>query len=98
RRSEKEAARHKPDPDARVDRELRQARALLAIGRGESCPPLKDDEDGDIAARCAAQHGDVDAARRILAATLKSGGDAQNLRALLALGSIELGAGDLDAA
>jgi tetratricopeptide (TPR) repeat protein len=98
RRSEREAARHKQDPDPRVDRELRQARALLALGRGETCPPLKDDEDGDIAARCAAQHGDVDGARRILAATLKSGGDAQNLRALLALGSIELGAGDLDAA
>jgi len=98
RRSEKEAARHKPDPDPRVDRELRQARALLALGRGEACPPLLDGEDGDVAARCAAQRGDVDAARRILGATIKNGGDAQNLRALLALGSIELGAGDLDAA
>src|SRR5207248_1219265 len=98
RRSEKEATRHKSDVDPRADRELRQARGLLALGRGEACPPLNDDEDGDIAARCASQKGDVDAARRILAKTLDQGGDRANLRALLALGSIELGAGDLDSA
>ena len=98
RRSEKEAARHKPELDARADRELRQARGLLALGRGEACPPLNDDEDGDIAARCASQKGDVEAARRILAKTMEKGGDRANLRALLALGSIELGAGDLDSA
>jgi tetratricopeptide (TPR) repeat protein len=98
RRSEKEAARHKPDADPRADRELRQARGLLALARGEACPPLNDDEDGDIAARCATQKGDVDGARRILAKTIEKGGDSANLRALLQLGSIELGAGDLDAA
>src|SRR5690349_18110008 len=117
RRSEREALRHKPEPDPRTDRELRQARGLLALARGESCPPTRPtaegapkelppgaapdliaSEDGDIAARCAAQRGDIDSARKILEATLKNGKDAQNLRALLALGSIELGAGDLDAA
>jgi len=98
RRSEKEAARRKPEPDARADRELRQARALLALARGETCPPLLESEDGDIAARCASQQGDFDGARRILGKTIEKGGDAQNLRALLVLGSLELGAGDLDAA
>jgi Tfp pilus assembly protein PilF len=98
RRAEKEAARKPPEPDARADRELRQARGLLALARGESCPALDDKEDGDIAARCALQRGDTDGARRILAETLKSANDAQNGRALIALASLELGAGDLDAA
>jgi predicted Zn-dependent protease len=97
RRSEREAQKHKPDPDARTERELRQARALLALGRGETCPQTEL-EDGDIAARCVLQKGDVEGARKQLDATIKQGGDAANLRALLALGSLELGAGDLDAA
>jgi tetratricopeptide (TPR) repeat protein len=99
KRAEKEAQR-KPDatPDPRTERDLRQARGLLALGRGETCPPLEEKDDGEIAARCALQRGDTDAARRILADTLKATGDAKNARALIALASLELGAGDLDAA
>jgi len=97
RRCEKEIKRRPELADARVERELRQARALLAMGRGETCTPTLD-EDGDIAARCALQKGAVDAARKILAATIANGGDKVNARALLTLGSLELGAGDLDAA
>lgn len=98
RRSEKEAAKHTPEPDARADRELRQARALLALARGEACPTVDDAADGDVAARCALQRGEVDKARKILADTIQAGGDRESLRALLALGSLELGAGDLEAA
>ncbi len=99
-RADREALRKKPEPDARTDRDLRQARGLLALARGETCPALDDKplEDGDIAARCALQRGDTDGARRILADTLKATGDAKNARALIALASLELGAGDLDAA
>ncbi len=99
KRAEKEALR-KPDatPDPRTERDLRQARGLLALGRGETCPTLDEKDDGEIAARCALQRGDTDAARRILGDTLKATGDAKNARALLALASVELGAGDLDAA
>src|SRR5581483_3497027 len=94
RRSEVEAARHKPEPDERAERELRQARALLALARGETCSPTDNAVDGDIAARCALQHGDLTTARAILnAATSKT-----DLRGLLIMGSLELGAGDLDAA
>ena len=97
-RAEKEAARKPPAPDPRADRDLRQARGLLALARGETCPPLDEKEDGDIVARCAQQRGDTDAARRVLGETLKATGDAKNARALIALASLELGAGDLDAA
>ena len=98
KRAEKEAAHKAPESDARTERDLRQARGLLALARGETCPPLEEKEDGDIVARCALQRGDTDAARKILADTLKATGDAKNARALLALASLELGAGDLDAA
>ena len=117
RRSEREAQRHKQDPDARTERELRQARALLALHRGEACPevvkaadaspeppppntaaPLVEEVDGDVAARCLSQKGDVAGARRILSKALAASRDGDHLRELLALGSIELGAGDLDAA
>jgi len=97
RRAEKEEKRKK-DTDPRADREMRQARALLALARGEPCSDTLP-EDGDIAARCALQHADVAGARKILADALASGGgDAAHLRELLALASLELGAGDLDAA
>jgi tetratricopeptide (TPR) repeat protein len=93
RRAEKEAARHPTEASARTDREMRQARVLLAVARGEACPTLDEGSvDADVAARCALQHGDVAAARRAL------GGSDSGPRALLALASLELGAGDLDAA
>ena len=80
RRCEKEA-KHRPElVDARVERELRQSRALLAMARGETCTATTD-EDGDIAARCAVQKGDVESARKILAATIAQGGDKVNARA-----------------
>jgi tetratricopeptide (TPR) repeat protein len=97
KRAEKEAARHPKVKGERTDVQLRQARALLALGRAESCPSIEPD-DGDIGARCALQKGDIDGARKILAATIANGGDKQNVRALLVLASLELGAGDLDAA
>jgi tetratricopeptide (TPR) repeat protein len=73
-------------------------RALQALGRGEACTPTVDNEDGDIGARCALQRGDVEGARRILADNIKREGEGKSIRALLTLGSLELGAGDLDAA
>ncbi|HEX4456844.1 MAG TPA: tetratricopeptide repeat protein, partial [Polyangia bacterium] len=48
--------------------------------------------------RCALQKGDVDGARKILAQTIATDGEAKSVRALLTLGSLELGVGDLDAA
>ena len=106
KRAEREAQRQKPSvSDVRTEHDLREARALLALTRGESCPPLVEAEDGDIAARCALQRGDTDSARKILSDTMKAprggpspAGDNTNARALLALASLELGAGDLDAA
>ncbi|MEO6952747.1 MAG: tetratricopeptide repeat protein, partial [Polyangia bacterium] len=99
KRAEREAQRQKASTsDVRTEHDLRQARALLALARGESCPPLIEAEDGDIAARCALQRGDTDSARKILSDTLKLTGDNKNARALLALANLELGAGDLDAA
>jgi tetratricopeptide (TPR) repeat protein len=97
KRADREQKRH-PADDPRADRELRQARALLALARGETCSDTVADEDGDIAARCAMQRGDVTGARKILAQTVTSFGPGKSVRALLALGSLELGAGDLDAA
>ena len=84
--------------DPRADREMRQARALMALERGEACTETNPAEDGDIAARCALQKGDVDGARKILSQTIAAGGEGKSVRALLAQGSLELGAGDLDAA
>jgi tetratricopeptide (TPR) repeat protein len=97
KRAEREGKRH-TEPDLRADREQRQARALLAFVRGESCTEVNPAEDGDVAARCALQKGDVDGARKILAQTVSATGEAHSLRALLTLGSLELGVGDLDAA
>jgi tetratricopeptide (TPR) repeat protein len=97
KRAEREAKRH-PESDARADRDQRQARALLALARGESCTDTNPAEDGDVAARCALQRGDVDGARKILAQTITAQGEARSVRAMLTLGSLELGAGDLDAA
>jgi len=97
KRAEKEAQRHPKVKGERTDVQLRQARALLALGRAETCPSIEPD-DGDIGARCALQKGDIDAARKLLASTIANGGDKQNVRALLVLASLELGAGDLDAA
>jgi tetratricopeptide (TPR) repeat protein len=97
KRAEREEKRH-PVPDARADRDQRQARALLALARGEPCTDTNPAEDGDIAARCSLQKGDVAAARKMLADTIAAQGEAKSIRALLTLGSLELGAGDLDAA
>jgi tetratricopeptide (TPR) repeat protein len=97
KRAEKEQKRH-PTMDPRADRELRQMRALQALARGEACTPTVDAEDADIAARCDLQRGDVDGARRVLAQTIQRDGEGKSIRALLTLGSLELGAGDLDAA
>jgi predicted Zn-dependent protease len=97
KRAEREQKRH-PTEDARADREMRQARALMALERGEACTETNAAEDGDIAARCALQRGDVDGARKILSQTLSARGDARSMRELIAAGSLELGAGDLDAA
>jgi predicted Zn-dependent protease len=97
KRAEREGVRHPDEPDPRADKELRQARGLLALERGEPCPAMQEKADGDIAARCALQRGDVDGARRILNEAIKAQ-DGKSARALLALGSLELGAGDLDAA
>jgi tetratricopeptide (TPR) repeat protein len=97
KRAEREQKRH-PTSDPRADREMRQARALMALERGESCTETNPAEDGDIAARCALQKGDVDGARKILSQTASADGDGKSVRVLLAQGSLELGAGDLDAA
>ncbi|MCU1276991.1 MAG: hypothetical protein JWM53_537, partial [bacterium] len=97
KRAEREQKR-RPTEDPRADREMRQARALMALERGESCTETNPAEDGDIAARCALQKGDVDGARKILAQTVSAGGEGRSVRALIAAGSLELGAGDLDAA
>jgi tetratricopeptide (TPR) repeat protein len=97
KRAEREQKRH-PTEDPRADREMRQARALLALARGEACTETNPAEDGDIAARCALQKGDVDGARKILSQTIAAQGEAKSVRELLATGSLELGAGDLDAA
>ena len=97
KRAEREQKRH-PTDDPRADREMRQARALMALGRGEACTETNPAEDGDIAARCALQKGDVDGARKILSQTISANGDGKSVRSLLAEGSLELGAGDLDAA
>jgi tetratricopeptide (TPR) repeat protein len=97
KRAEREQKRH-PTDDPRADREMRQARALMALERGEACTDTNAAEDGDIAARCALQKGDVDGARKILTQTGAASGDGKSVRALLAEGSLELGAGDLDAA
>ena len=97
KRGEREQKRN-PSDDPRADREMRQARALMALERGEACTDTNPAEDGDIAARCALQKGDVDAARKILAQTVSVNGEGRSVRALLAQGSLELGAGDLDAA
>ena len=97
KRAEREQKRH-PTDDPRADREMRQARALMALERGEACTDTNAAEDGDIAARCALQKGDVDGARKILTQTVAASGDGKSVRALLAEGSLELGAGDLDAA
>ncbi|MDB4970100.1 MAG: Tetratricopeptide 2 repeat protein [Myxococcales bacterium] len=97
KRAEREQKR-RPTQDPRADRELRLARALLALSRGEPCTETNPAEDGDVAARCSLQKGDVEAARKILAQTVAAQGEGKSVRALLALGSLELGAGDLDAA
>jgi predicted Zn-dependent protease len=97
KRAEREQKRH-PTVDARADRDTRQARALLALARGEACTETKPAEDGDVAARCALPKGDVEGARKILAQTIAANGAAHAVRSLFALGSLELGAGDLDAA
>ncbi|HEY2745970.1 MAG TPA: tetratricopeptide repeat protein, partial [Polyangia bacterium] len=97
KRAEREQKRH-PTDDPRADREMRQARALMALERGEACTETNPAEDGDIAARCGMQKGDVDGARKILSQTIAADGDGKSVRALLAQGSLELGAGDLDAA
>lgn len=97
KRAEREQKRH-PTQDPRADRELRQARALLALARGESCTDTDPAVDGYVAARCAVQRGDVEGARKILAQTVTAQGNARSIRELLTLGSLELGAGDLDAA
>jgi tetratricopeptide (TPR) repeat protein len=96
KRAEREQKLHPEPPgsDPRADIDQRQARALLALARGEACPPTED-ADGDVAARCALQRGDIDAARRILAATIQQ---SKSVRPLLVLASLELGQGDLDAA
>jgi tetratricopeptide (TPR) repeat protein len=99
KRSERELKRHPEPPgtDPRADRDQRQARALLALERAEACTATED-ADGDVAARCALQRGDVDAARRILGAQIQGSPGKAALRPLLVLASLELGAGDLDAA
>ncbi len=97
KRGEREQKRN-PSEDLRADREMRQARALMALERGEACTDTNPAEDGDIAARCALQKGDVDGARKILAQTVSVAGEGKSVRSLLAQGSLELGAGDLDAA
>ena len=97
KRGEREQKR-RPTQDPRADRELRQARALLALARGETCSETNPAEDGDVAARCALQKGDVESARKILSQTISANGEGRSVRALMALGSLELGAGDLDAA
>lgn len=97
KRAEREQKRH-PTDDPRADLEMRQARALMALERGEACTETNAAEDGDIAARCALQKGDVDGARKILSQTISAKGEGKSVRELLAQGSLELGAGDLDAA
>ncbi len=100
KRAEREQKRHPEPPgsDPRVDHDQRVARALLALSRGETCTPTEDG-DGDVAARCALQRGDVDAARRILGLEIQQAGAGKGaIRPLLVLASLELGAGDLDAA
>jgi tetratricopeptide (TPR) repeat protein len=96
KRAEREQKR-RPETDARADRELRQARALLALAHGEPCSDTISAEDGDIAARCALQKADVATARQVLADAVKAH-PTDAARAYLALGSLELGSGDLDAA
>ncbi len=97
RRAERQAGRG-AKLDGRAQRELRQARALLALSRGEACTPVDDQADGEIAARCALQRGDLDSARRILRHVLLEPGGAENVRALLGLATLEFAAGDLDTA
>jgi tetratricopeptide (TPR) repeat protein len=97
KRAEREEKRH-PGVDPRAERDQRQGRALLALARGEPCTATNPAEDGDIAARCSLQKGDVAAARKILSDTIVGQGEAKSIRSLLTLGSLELGAGDLDAA
>ncbi len=92
RRAEKRMAPNAPDPS--TVEAMRQARALLALSRGETCTEIKD-SDGDLQARCAVQRGELAAARKTLGA-LAAGPDAQ--RALLALAALEMGAGDTEAA
>ncbi len=99
KRAEREEKRHldAPGADPRADLDQREARALLALSRGETCTPT-DDTDGDVAARCAQQRGDMDAARRILGQEIQKAAGKAAVRPLLVLASLELGAGDLDAA
>jgi tetratricopeptide (TPR) repeat protein len=99
KRAEREQKLHPEPPgaDPRADRDQRQARALMALARGEACTETQD-TDGDVAARCALQRGDIDAARRILSATIQGAPGVAALRPLLVLASLELGQGDLDAA
>jgi tetratricopeptide (TPR) repeat protein len=99
KRAEREGKRHPEPPgsDPRADRDQRLARALLALARGEACSATED-SDGDVAARCALQRGDVDAARRILGGQIQASPGKAGVRPLLVLASLELGQGDLDAA
>ncbi len=95
KRAEKEHQRRQTT-DERADRDERQARALLALARAESCTPTEP-SDGDIAARCALQRGDSAGARTLLAGLVKQPGTAA-VRGLLVEASANVGAGDLDAA
>ena len=63
-------ARAEAQPERRSARRSRAAAGAraLALERGEACTDTNPAEDGDIAARCALQKGDVDSARKILAA------------------------------
>ena len=68
KRAERERSATRPS-DPRADREMRQARALTgARARRGLHRHRRRAEDGDIAARCALQRGDVDGARKILGA------------------------------
>ncbi|MCS6911641.1 MAG: tetratricopeptide repeat protein [Myxococcales bacterium] len=99
RRAEQEAMKKK-GRGAEVRASLRRAQMLLALSRGEPCPVLPPDErersqqeDGDVAARCALQRGEVTDALRIL-----SHGSLRNVDQLLWRGAVALSQGDIEEA
>jgi tetratricopeptide (TPR) repeat protein len=102
RQAEREAQRRRVSPE--VSGALRRAAMLLHLSRGEPCPTLPEaerarsvhpDGDGDVAARCALQAGDVAGALHILT---QPGARSRTVPSLLTRGALALSLGDLEEA